>query len=147
MPGRFLEKVKHLKLYTSVASPTLNQHVLYQYLKHGNFDRHLRKLRTVLQSQMVNTSLAIARYFPEDTRLSTPSGGVTLWVQLRREFDSLELFQRAMEADIAVLPGVICANNDAYRHCIRISCGFPFSQRVDQGLKTLSKLVRDLYSF
>ncbi len=146
MPGRFLEKVKHLKLYTSVASPTLNQYVLYRYLKSGHFDRHLRKLRTVLQGQMMRTSLAIARYFPDDTRLSTPAGGVTLWVQLRRGLDSLELFRRALAANIAVLPGVICANSDAYRHCIRISCGFPFNRRVEEGIKKLAELVGELYS-
>lgn len=145
MPGRFLERVKHLKLYTSVSSPTLNQYALYRYLKSGNFDRHLRKLRTILQKQMADTSMAIARHFPEETRLSSPSGGLTLWVELRSDLDSLELFRRAMEENIAVLPGVICAGNHAYRHCIRISCGFPFNERIDNGLKTLGRLVRERY--
>lgn len=144
MPGRFIERVKHLKLYTSVSSPTLNQYVLYRYLKSGNFDRHLRKLRTILRKQMANTSMAIARHFPDETRMSAPTGGLTLWVQLHNKLDSLELFRRAMEEKIAVLPGVICAGNDAYRHCIRVSCGFPFGERIDNGLKTLSRLVREL---
>ena len=146
MPGLFLERVKHLKLYTSVSSPSLNQYVLYQYLKSGNFDRHLRKLRTILQKQMANTSMAIARHFPKETRLSSPSGALTLWVQLRHDLDSLELFRRALKEKIAVLPGVICASNDDYRHCIRISCGLPFSERIDNGLKTLSRIVRELYT-
>ncbi|MDA8141398.1 MAG: PLP-dependent aminotransferase family protein [Desulfobacteraceae bacterium] len=145
MPGIFIEKVKRLKLYVSISSPTLTQEVLSQYMQKGNFDRHLRKLRTTLQRQMADMTLAIARYFPEGTRMSTPQGGLTLWVQLKEGVDSLELFRRALEAKIAVFPGVICANSDAYRHCIRISCGLPYDHRLDQGLQTLARIVRSFY--
>lgn len=144
MPGAYLEKVRRLKLYVSIASPTITQAVLHQFLQRGNFERHLRKLRTTLQRQMADMALAIARYFPRGTRISTPQGGLTLWIQFRQGVDSLELFRRALKARIAVLPGVICANTDAYRHCIRISCGLPYDQRLDQGLQTLAGIVTSM---
>jgi DNA-binding transcriptional MocR family regulator len=56
--------------------------------------------------------------------------------------DSLELFRRALERRIAVMPGAMCASGRAYRHCIRISCGLPFSDEVDRALRTLAALVR-----
>lgn len=143
MPGIYLEKVKRLKLYVSIASPTLTQEVLSRYLHQGNFDRHLRRLRTTLQRQMADMTLAVARYFPEGTRISAPQGGLTIWVQLKEEIDSLELFRRALKANIAVLPGVICANTDAYRHCIRISCGLPYDAVLDRGIRRLADIVRN----
>jgi DNA-binding transcriptional MocR family regulator len=140
MPGAFLENVKRRKLYVSIASPTLTQEILARYLKNGHFDRHLRRLRTTLQRQMADMTLAVARYFPKDTRVSTPKGGLTIWVQLKDSVDSLELFRKALAAKIAVLPGIICANTDSYRHCIRISCGLPFDEALDRGVRTLAAI-------
>lgn len=144
MPGAFLENVKRQKLYVSIASPTLTQKILSRFLQKGNFDRHLRRLRTTLQRQMADMTLAVARYFPQDTRISTPKGGLTIWVQLKDSMDSLEIFRRALKVKIAVLPGIICANTDAYRHCIRISCGLPYDETLDQGVRTLADIIRDL---
>jgi DNA-binding transcriptional MocR family regulator len=144
MPGTFLENVKRQKLYVSIASPTLTQEILSRFLKNGNFDRHLRRLRTTLQRQMADMTLAVARYFPQDTRISTPKGGLTIWVQLKDSMDSLEIFRRALKLKIAVLPGIICANTDAYRHCIRISCGLPYDKTLDQGVRTLADIIRAL---
>jgi DNA-binding transcriptional MocR family regulator len=141
MPGVFLDKVRRLKLYISIASPTLTQEVLYRYLNQGTFDRHLRKLRTALQRQMAEMTLAVARHFPPGTRISAPRGGLTIWVQLGKEVDSLELFRQALQAGIAVLPGVICANTDAYRNCIRLSCGLPFDDVLDRGAQRLGKII------
>jgi DNA-binding transcriptional MocR family regulator len=140
IPGAFLENVKRRKLYVSIASPTLTQEILARYLKSGHFDRHLRRLRTALQRQMADMTLAVARYFPKNTRISTPKGGLTIWVQLTDSIDSLELFRQALAAKIAVLPGIICANTDSYRHCIRLSCGLPFDETLDRGVRTLAAI-------
>jgi DNA-binding transcriptional MocR family regulator len=70
--------------------------------------------------------------------ISAPQGGLTLWVQMDPRVDSLELFQRCLEKRIAVMPGIICASGDAYKNCIRISCGMPYTDRIDRGLQTLA---------
>jgi hypothetical protein len=75
LPGRFADQVKRLKMNSTVASPTLNQQVVAQFLKTGGFERHLRRLRTALKNQITNTALAIARHFPDGTRITAPRGG------------------------------------------------------------------------
>jgi hypothetical protein len=126
--------------------PQLTETVLAKYgpkaLQYdATFDRHLRKLRTALQRQMAEMTLAVVRHFPPGTRISAPRGGLTIWVQLGKEVDSLELFRQALQAGIAVLPGVICANTDAYRNCIRLSCGLPFDDVLDRGAQRLGKII------
>ena len=56
-----------------------------EFLKTGAFDRHLRGLRTALKNQITNTALAIARHFPDGTRITAPQGGLTLWVELNKK--------------------------------------------------------------
>ncbi len=91
MPGIFINTVKRLKLNTSIVSPTLNQFIISEFLKSGSYDRHLRKLRTALKNQVSNTALAISRYFPEDTKLTAPQGGLILWINLKSVVDGLKV--------------------------------------------------------
>jgi DNA-binding transcriptional MocR family regulator len=81
LPGKYLERFKRLKLNRMISGPGLTQWAVANFLKMGNYDRHLRNLRTHLKNQVGNTALAIARYFPSSTKISAPQGGLTLWVQ------------------------------------------------------------------
>jgi DNA-binding transcriptional MocR family regulator len=143
-PGRYLARIKRLKINQSISEPALTQWVAARYLETGRFDRHLRRLRTHLKNQVGNTALAVARYFPEGTMISAPQGGLTLWVQMDPKVDSLELFRHCLGKKIAVMPGIICASGDAYKNCIRISCGMPYTDRIDRGLQTLAAIARQM---
>lgn len=142
LPGRFADRVKRLKMNSSIASPTLNQQVVAQFLKTGAFDRHLRSLRTALKNQISNTALAIARYFPKGTRITAPQGGLTLWVELDGKVDGLKVFQEARKKKISIFPGIICSTTGRYRNFIRISCGYPWNDAVEKGIITLSQIIK-----
>jgi DNA-binding transcriptional MocR family regulator len=144
LPGRYAQRVKRLKMNSTIASPTLNQQVVAQFLKTGAFDRHLRRLRTALKNQITNTALAIARHFPADTRITAPQGGLTLWVELNKKVDGLKVFQEARKKKISIFPGLICSTTGRYRNCIRISCGYPWSEAVDDGIVTLAGIIKKM---
>ncbi len=141
LPGRYTDRVRRLKMNGTVASPTLNQRVVAQFLKTGAFDRHLRRLRTALKNQITNTALAIARHFPEGTRITAPQGGLTLWVELNKKVDGLKVFQEARKEKISIFPGTICSTTGRYRNCIRISCGYPWSEEIENAIVELGSIV------
>ncbi|MCP6135409.1 PLP-dependent aminotransferase family protein, partial [Klebsiella pneumoniae] len=72
------------------------QAAIADYLQHGGYDRHLRKLRYALEGQQANMLAAITRYFPAQTRVSQPSGGYFLWLELPDQLDALKLFHLAL---------------------------------------------------
>ena len=142
MPGRYRDRVRRLKLNLSIASPTLNQMVMAEFLKDGAFDRHLRKLRQAVKIQTANIAMAVVRHFPEGTKMTAPQGGVTLWIELAKTVDSLKVFQEARQQRIAIMPGSMCSTTSRYDHCIRLSCGFPWSESLAAGIQTLGEIVR-----
>ncbi len=144
IPGRFREKVKRLKFNSSVATSQLDQGIVASFMASGSYDRHLRKLRNALKKQAANLMLAIAHHFPEGTRVSAPRGGLCLWVELDQRIDALQLFGRAREENIALVPGSICSVTDNYRHCIRLNCGYPWTERSERGIATLAGIIREL---
>ena len=144
LAGKFREKVKRLKFNNSIACSQLMQCALYEYLRNGGYDRHLRKLRNSLKKQAADMGQAVARYFPANTRISSPKGGLSLWVEMSPSVDSLELFHLAEKENIAIMPGTLCSGTGQYNHCIRLSYRQPCSDRLAKGIKTLGRLVHSL---
>ncbi len=144
IPGkRFKDKICKLRGSLSISSPSLNQFLISEYLLHGGYDRHLRALRQTLKEQTYNTALAIHEHFPSETKLAMPQGGFVLWIELPINVDSIELFNQAIEHKILIIPGIIFTNSKRYKNYIRISCGYPFTEEVRQGIITLGNLVKN----
>lgn len=111
--GRFAQKIERLKLMTSLCASMPAQAAIADYLQHGGYDRHLRKLRYALEGQQANMLAAIARHFPAQTRVSQPSGGYFLWLELPEQMDALKLFHMALAQGISIAPGPIFRPPDA----------------------------------
>ncbi|MFZ7126168.1 MAG: PLP-dependent aminotransferase family protein [Desulfobacterales bacterium] len=144
LAGRFSERVRRLKMNTSVSSPTLTQYVVAEFLKAGAYDRHLRRLRAALRNQASDVALAASRHLPEDTRITSPDGGLTLWVELNPAVDGLEVFHAAKAEGIAILPGSMCSGTKRFRNYIRLSFGLPWSEAVNRGIRRLGEIVKGL---
>jgi DNA-binding transcriptional MocR family regulator len=87
---------------------------------------------------------AVARYFPEGTRLTRPDGGYLLWVQLPGGTSALGVYREAMNAKILVVPGEICSSTGRFRDCLRLSCAHPWSEGLDRAMRTLGRICHDI---
>ena len=144
-PGRFREKVLQLKTNQTLTCPTITQMAVAEFLEHGAYDAHLRRIRGFFSEQRQKFTSAIVRYFPPNIRVSRPQGGFVLWIE--GEMDATKLAARAMNSyRISVAPGCIfSANGKDYRNCLRISCGHPWSARIEEALKTVGELAEKFH--
>ncbi|MCY1246737.1 HTH-type transcriptional regulator NorG [compost metagenome] len=101
---------------TSISASVPAQAAIADYLQHGGYDRHLRKLRYALESQRNAMLAAVARHFPEETRVSRPEGGYFLWLEFPEQVDSLRLFQLALAQGISIAPGPIFSATRRFGH-------------------------------
>lgn len=138
--GRHQARIERLKFAQSVATPTILQMAVAEYLERGGYDRHLRVLRARFASQVQRFREEIAASFPKGTRVSEPQGGFVLWVELPLGVSALELQASALDRGIAIAPGPIFSARQRFEHCIRISCGFPWSARMEAAIGTLGEL-------
>ena len=132
LPGRFFERVKNLKATNTVATATLPQLGLAEYVCHGGYDHHLRSLRHSLLRQVEQTSHAVADCFPPETKLARPQA-VSFWVELPKRVDSLRLHARALAEKISIDRTKFSPQQN-YRNCIRVSCGQPWSPKIERQL-------------
>lgn len=142
--GRFAEAVHRRKLMSTLSASIPAQLGIAEYLKHGGFERHLRRLRQALASQQSLMLQAIARRFPAGTRLTRPKGGYFVWVELPGGADALEVHRLAMERGISVAPGPMFSAKRAYRNCLRINYGHPFTDEMESGVAEVGAIAKSL---
>ncbi len=143
-PGKYYEKVKRLKLYHSITSATPQQAAVANFLSTGRYEHHLRKLRQTLHANSLQYIRTIGEHFPEGTRVTNPTGGFILWVELDKHIDSYHLYQEAMLHKISIAPGSMFTLQDRYRNCMRLSYGLQWSPQVERALKKLGGLVKGM---
>ena len=141
VPGRYTRAVARLKLTTTLSTPTPTQLALVDYLEHGGFDKHLRQLRQALATRLSQFTQAVARYFPEGTRATRPSGGYFLWVELPAGCNALALHRQALAQGISLAPGPIFSASRAFTHCIRLNYGHGWTERTEAALARLGALA------
>ncbi|TDV16596.1 GntR family transcriptional regulator [Paraburkholderia caballeronis] len=142
-PGRFADRVRRLKLMTTLSASIPVQAGIADYLEHGGYDRHLKKIRAALQAQQRAMDDAIRRWLPAGTRWTLPDGGYFLWLEFPQPVDAMALHRLAIEQGISLAPGPIFSAAHAFQNCIRLNYGYPWSPRVDDAVRTLGQLLAD----
>jgi DNA-binding transcriptional MocR family regulator len=87
---------------------------------------------------------AIARYFPAQTRVSQPSGGYFLWVELPEQIDSLKVFQAALAQGISIAPGPMFSPTRRFQPFIRLNYGSPWGETAERAMETLGTIIRSM---
>uniref|UniRef100_UPI00336599C8 aminotransferase-like domain-containing protein n=2 Tax=Variovorax fucosicus TaxID=3053517 RepID=UPI00336599C8 len=139
--GRWQARVEMLKYAQTRNNEVLSQLGAGAFMATGAYDRHLRRLRTVLRGQRERTAEAIARHFPAGTRLNLPNGGLQLWVEMPKQCASAAVFDAALREGILVAPGWLFSNSARSDHYLRLNCGWPYDDAIDAGLKRLGEIV------
>lgn len=139
--GRYAEQISRLKLMTTISPSVPAQAAIADYLQHGGFDRHLRKLRHALETQQGAMLASAARHFPAGTRVTRPSGGYFLWFEFPEPVDSLQLFQLALAQGISLAPGPIFSATRRFRNCARLNHGHPWDAQSEQAMELLGRIL------
>lgn len=135
------EDLLEWKQAMSSATATIPQYVVADFLRSGDYDRHLVRLRKAYREQVEKMRFMIGQAFPYGTRVTNPEGGFVLWVQLPERGDSLALFNMAIREQISFTPGLLFSSTRKYRDFIRINCGFPWNQDLEHAVTRLGELV------
>lgn len=144
LAGRYRNKVLELKQATFSATSSINQFAMAEFLSSGQYDRHLVRLRKTMRDQVEKGRYMIAKSFPEGTCISNPQGGNVAWVEMPRGCNSIEIFNRALQKNIGVTPGILFSATRRFKNYLRINCGFPWDETNQRAIATLGQIVSDL---
>lgn len=143
VPGRYQHEIEWLKFTKSATTATIPQMAIAELLESGAYERHLRSVRREYARNVASFLHAITRSFPEGTRVTRPSGGFVLWVQLPETVDSLELYALALKGSISLTPGYLFSPTNQFYNFIRLNAA-AWSLPIERALENLGGMVVEL---
>jgi DNA-binding transcriptional MocR family regulator len=141
--GRFQAQVEYLKFVRNVSTPVPTQMAVAAFLESGGYDHHLRRIRRTYAKQVALMAQAVARYFPEGTKVTRPQGGYVLWVEMPAHVDSVELYRVALHSGVTIAPGPIFSARGKYRNFVRLNAAF-WSEKVKDAIENLGRLAAEM---
>ncbi len=139
--GRFADKVRRLKLMTTLCASIPAQAGIADYLENGGYDRHLRSLRSSLQTQLGQMEAALHRWLPDAVKWTRPHGGYMLWLQLPQSVKAMELHALASERGVSIAPGPMFSATHAFQNCVRLNFGHPWDARFENAVRALAEIL------
>ena len=138
---RMIEKVKQS---ADLHSATFTQYMIYEYMIAGHLEKHLelickayRKRRDVMLNTMANE-------FPSEVTFTRPEGGLFLWVTLPEGINCDQIFDKAIDAGVAFVPGKpFYPYGDIDRH-FRVNFCHPTEDNIVEGIRRLAKVLNSL---
>jgi DNA-binding transcriptional MocR family regulator len=88
----------------------------------------------VFEDTIDQMTYTIDRSFPKGTKVSRPVGGFVLWLELPKSVQSRALFDKDLNEGICFTPGDVFSASGRYGHCIRLSCGHGWDERIEKDL-------------
>jgi DNA-binding transcriptional MocR family regulator len=143
-PGRYLERVLHMKYISTGSTATQPQLAIADFIEGGHYEPHLRRMRTQYQRGRDQMTEWVRRYFPEGTRASRPQGGFMLWVELPEGFDTLRLNQALLDQGVQIAVGSIFSASGKFRHCLRMSFAQRSTPALEAAVRKVGETAREL---
>ena len=140
--NKYMTAAFSIKRALSCSSSLLSQWTLSEFIASGEYQRNLRHLRQVLQAHKDRMIALVNDAFPKSTRVSDPKGAGVLWLELPANNDSAELFYAALDKGISIAPGSIFSASNKFKRYIRISYGLPWSNELEDAVRTLATLCK-----
>ena len=122
------------KQSVDVHSPLLNQAIVDAYIRKGLMPGHLERICGDYRQQL-NCMLDCFRFFPEGTVHTVPQGGLFVWVTLPEGMDAMEVFNRAVENNVAFVPGTHFYTDGGHLNTLRLNFSMSDIPTIKEGME------------
>ncbi len=138
-PEDIIRKITIAKQSTDLCTNVLAQRITYQYCKRGYLEENLKRIRTMYKRKRDLMISAMEKYFPKEVSWTEPGGGLFLWVTLPEYIDTKEMFEDAIEQNVAYVIGSAFMGG---KNTMRINFSYPSDEDIEEGVKRLAKVIK-----
>jgi 2-aminoadipate transaminase len=142
-PPALFPKLLQAKQAADLHTPGFNQRLVYEVIRDGFLDRHVPTIRAQYRQQRDAMQVALQMHMPAGTEWTAPSGGMFFWLRLPPGCDALALFQRAVDAGVAYVPGAPFYAQAADARTVRLSFVTLSSADIADAVAILGRVLRE----
>lgn len=139
LPQTLEHELEALATSTYITPVLLGQAAVFEFLRRGNFEPNLERVRKLLGARRDAMLEALERELP-DARWSRPQGGYFIWLELAEGADAGALLERAAGAGVTFVPGT---DFGGAPNTARLAFSFVSPDEIAEGVRRLAALVRE----
>ncbi len=121
---------------------TLNQRILARFLKDNDLDAHIATIREAYGRHAAVMIQAMEEHFPDEVEFTRPEGGMFLWVTLPQGCSAMALFEKAIEAKVAFVPGAPFYVDDSGGNTLRVNFSNANETMIEEGVHRLAGCLK-----
>ena len=144
-PKAIYPKLLQAKPAADLHSPSFNQRMVSEVMKHGFLDRHVPTIRSLYKSQRDAMLAALTKELAGlDVQWNTPDGGMFLWARMPAGIDTTALLPLAVERGVAFVPGApFHADGHGDARTLRLSFVTASVEQIDIAIAALAATLRE----
>jgi 2-aminoadipate transaminase len=142
-PQALYPKLLQAKQAADLHSPGFNQRMIAEVMKDGFLERHVPTIRALYKSQRDAMLAALQREMPGDVSWNTPDGGMFLWARLPAGMNAVALLPKAVDKNVAFVPGAAFYAGQADERTLRLSFVTASVEQINTGVAALAAAIRE----
>jgi 2-aminoadipate transaminase len=142
-PKALYPKLLQAKQAADLHTPGFNQRMVVETMKNNFLERHVPTIRALYKSQRDAMLAAMRRDMPEGVSWNTPAGGMFLWVRLPEGMNAIDLLPKAVERNVAFVPGWAFYADHADARTLRLSFVTSSVEQINIGIAALAAAIRE----
>ncbi len=144
---KLIERMCSWQQKINIAPDNVSQRVAARFISEGHMEPHLEHICGFYAPYLDAMLTAMSRYLPSYVQYTKPEGGIFTWVWLPEDMSADELFELAKAEKISFIPGskFYPIGKEKF-NCLRLNFSFATPEQIDQGIKSLGKIISDFYA-
>lgn len=132
------------KQVQDVHTPVITQMIAHEFLTRYSVDEHIAKISKVYGDKCKFMMELMDEYFPECVEHTRPEGGLFLFCTMPEGIDSKELLTKAIEKNVAFVPGATTMLDDKKVYSsFRINYSQASFEQIENGIKILAEVLNE----
>jgi 2-aminoadipate transaminase len=146
-PRAILQRINLMKQAADLCSSTFMQLLVTRFFTADGGDawkRWVADLNGIYRERRDAMVDAIREHFPSEVEFTTPEGGLFLWATLPRAIDTTDLLARALERDVAFVPGAGAFLDGNGGSSMRLNFSAMTPDRIREGIRRIGETAHEV---
>jgi 2-aminoadipate transaminase len=144
-PKALYPKLLQAKQAADLHTPSFNQRMVVEVLKDGFIDRHVPTIRALYKAQCHAMLAALDKHLAgTGIQWNKPDGGMFLWVKLPTHMNSSDILPKAVERNVAFVPGAAFYADNPQHNTLRLSFVTASIEQINVGVAALAAVLKQL---
>lgn len=144
LPKEVYPSILKAKHTSDISTSGLNQRVFDLYLRKNIWKKHINMMEKVYKERFEIMNKSIEKYFKDtDIEYITPNGGLNFWFKLPNKISSYDIYNKAVQKNVLIVPGNIFFPVKEENNYFRLSIASVYPEKIEEGIKILSKIINN----